>query len=223
MKMKRKLVLLSAAAALSLFSGAALQAAGSSFTDLGNIEGKEKIEALKEQGFIKGVSSDKFLPDQEMTAAQGFQLISNAMELSLAATDFPKGPHAEGTFEHVKDGQWYTDAFLATYYNGVEVPVDIEPGQDLTREEFTFYLMQAMEKKGQLPMINIVPKEISDETDINPLYQGAIQRSLALDINTLNGEGGFAPKQPITRAEAAVMTYNAVSFLQSLKSGTPVQ
>jgi hypothetical protein len=223
MKMKRKLVLLSAAAALSLFSGAALQAAGSSFTDLGNIEGKEKIEALKDQGFIKGVSSDKFLPDQEMTAAQGLQLISNAMGLSLAAIDFPSGPNAEGTFAHVKDGQWYTDAFLATYYNGVEIPVDIKPGQELTREEFTFYLMQAMEKKGQLPMINILPRKITDEAEINPLYQGAIQRSLALDINTLNGEEEFAPKQPITRVEAAVMTYNAVSFLQSHNNGTPGQ
>ncbi|WP_375355840.1 S-layer homology domain-containing protein [Paenibacillus enshidis] len=197
--------------------------AGSSFKDLGNVAGKEKIEALREQGFIKGVSSGQFLPGQEMTAAQGIQLISNAMGLSLAAIDFTEGPYAEDTFDHVKDGQWYTDAFLATYYNGVEIPVTIEPGQELTKEEFTFYLMQAMEKKGQLPMINILLRKITDEAEINPLYQGSIQRSLALDINTLNGEGGLDPKQPITRAEAAVMTYNAVSFLQSLDSGTPAQ
>ncbi|MDP4098370.1 S-layer homology domain-containing protein [Paenibacillus sp. P96] len=223
MKMKkRNLVLLSAATVLSvsLWSGATLQAAGSSFADLGNIAGKEKIEALKEKGFIKGVSADQFLPQQEMTAAQGVQLISNAMGLSLAAIDFTSGPYAKDTFDHVEDGKWYTDAFLATYYNGIEIPVEIDPNKELTREEFTHYLTQAMEKQGHLPMIKIIPQKITDEADINPSYQGSIQRSLVWGINTLNGEGGFDPKQSITRADAAVMTYNAVSFLQSRDGST---
>lgn len=216
MNKKRVFQSVSAASILSLTLafGSPLFAASSEFSDLGQVSGKEKIQALKDQGFIQGINKTTFGPTQSMTSAQGVQLIVHSLQLSLAAIDFNKAPTASGSFDHVKDGAWFSDAFVIAKYNGIKLPQNIDPSKMLTREQFTSYLMQAVEKLGQLPLIKIVPIAISDEQKIEPSYQGYIQRSLVHKINTLDQDSQFNPTRPITRAEAAVMTYNALEFLK---------
>ncbi|MNP44450.1 hypothetical protein D3C76_1383140 [compost metagenome] len=85
----------------------------------------------------------------------------------------------------------------------------------MTKEEFTNYLVQGVEGIGNLPMINIVPVDIADDAALNPSYQGSIQRSLKYKINSLDANGKFNPKSEITRAEAAIMLYNALEFLKT--------
>ncbi len=64
-------------------------------------------------------------------------------------------------------------------------------------------------------MINIVPVDIADDAALYPSYQGSIQRSLKYKINSLDANGKFNPKSEITRAEAAIMLYNALEFLKT--------
>jgi hypothetical protein len=51
--------------------------------------------------------------------------------------------------------------------------------------------------------------------NLEPFYQGSIQRSLVYKINALDANGKFNPKSEITRAEAAVMVYNALEYLNA--------
>lgn len=164
---------------------------------------------------IKGVSESQFLPSSKVTTAQGIQFISGGLQLSLAAIDFNKAPVASGLFTKVKDKAWYAEAFINAYYNRVELPKDIDPTKTMTKEEFTNYLVQGVEGIGNLPMINIVPVDIADDAALNPSYQGSIQRSLKYKINSLDANGKFNPKSEITRAEAAIMLYNALEFLKT--------
>ncbi|MHB0879991.1 S-layer homology domain-containing protein [Paenibacillus sp. SEL1] len=202
-------------AILSFSFGSQLSAADSQFKDLNNVSGKEKIISLKDQGLLKGVSDTQFLPSSKVTAAQGIQLISGGLQLSLAAIDFNKAPQASGLFTHVKDTAWYAEAFINAHYNGVEIPKDIDPAKALTKEEFTYMLIQGMEKAGALPMIKIAPANIADDSELEPSYQGSIQRSLVYKVNTLDANEKFHPKKEITRAEAAVMLYNALEYLNA--------
>lgn len=190
-------------------------AAGNTFKDIDNINGKEKIISLKNQGLIKGVSESQFLPGSKVTTAQGIQFISGGLQLSLAAIDFNKAPVASGLFTKVKDKAWYAEAFINAYYNEVKLPKDIDPNLIMTKEQFTNYLVQAIEGVGNLPMINIVPVDIADEASLTPAYQGSIQRSLKYKINSLDANGKFNPKSELTRAEAAIMLYNALEFLKT--------
>ncbi|MNN05158.1 hypothetical protein D3C81_1179110 [compost metagenome] len=135
--------------------------------------------------------------------------------MSLAAIDFNKAPLASGTFTKVKDNAWYAEAFVNAHYNGIEIAADIDPSKPITKELFTNLLIQGIEKVGNLPMINIVPADIADADALEPSFQGSIQRSLKYNINTLDANGKFNPKQEITRAEAAVMLYNALEYLKS--------
>ncbi|WP_342418526.1 S-layer homology domain-containing protein [Paenibacillus sp. FSL H8-0168] len=202
-------------AILSFSFGGQMSAADSQFKDLNNVSGKEKIISLKDQGLLKGVSDTQFLPSSKVTAAQGIQLISGGLQLSLAAIDFNKAPQASGLFTHVRDTAWYAEAFINAHYNGVVIPKDIDPAKALTKEQFTHMLIQGMEKAGALPMIKIAPANIADDSELEPSYQGSIQRSLVYKVNTLDANEKFHPKKEITRAEAAVMLYNALEYLNA--------
>jgi len=200
---------------LSFTLGGQIFAAGSSFKDLNNVKGMEKIVSLKDQGLIKGVTDTQYLPTHMMTAGQGIQFIAGGLQLSLAAIDFNKAPVASDLFKNVKDHAWYAEAFINAHYNGVDIPKDIDPSKTMTKELFTSLLVQGVEKVGNLPMINIVPVDIADDSQLDPSYQGSVQRSLKYKINTLDANGKFNPKSELTRAEAAVMLYNALEYLKA--------
>lgn len=216
MNMKKRAF--AAAAAVTILSsslGSQVFAAENSFKDLNNVVGKEKIIALKDQGLIKGVSDTSFLPVTKVTYAEGIQFISSGLNLSLAAIDFNIAPTASGLFTKVKDNAWYAQAFINAHYNRVDIDKDTDPSQLLTKEKFTAMLVQGVEAIGNLPMINIKPVDIADDSQLDPSYQGLVQRSLVYKINTLDANGKFNAKSQITRAEAAVMLYNAIEFLKS--------
>lgn len=219
---KKAIAALTAATLLSLTLGGQSFAADSSFKDIGNVNGKDKINALKQRGLIKGISDTQFLPGGAVTTAQGVQFISGGLQLSLAAIDFNKAPQISTIFSKVKDNAWYAEAFINAHFNGVDIPADIDPAKPITKELFTSLLVQAVEKAGNLPMINIVPADIADADALNPSYQGSIQRSLKYKINTLDASGKFNPASQITRAEAAVMLYNALDYLKSVSDGGPI-
>ncbi|WP_340008779.1 S-layer homology domain-containing protein [Paenibacillus sp. FSL K6-0276] len=212
---KRTLAAITTVTILSFSLGGHMFAAGNTFKDIDNINGKEKIISLKNQGLIKGVSESQFLPSSKVTTAQGIQFISGGLQLSLAAIDFNKAPVASGLFTKVTDKAWYAEAFINAYYNRVELPKDIDPTKTMTKEEFTNYLVQGVEGIGNLPMIKLVPVDITDDAALNPSYQGSVQRSLKYKINSLDANGKFNPKSELTRAEAAIMLYNALEFLKT--------
>lgn len=211
----KSIAAMSLCAAIAFSTGGSSFAAGGGFTDLGPVQGKEQIESLHERGLIKGVSDSQFKPGALISAAEGIQLISGGLQLSLAAIDFIKAPQASDIFTRVPDNAWYAEAFINAHYNGVDIPADIDPKQTLTKEQFTALLVQGMEKAGNLPMLNIKPAGISDEDQLTITYQGAIQRALVYKITALDADGAFHPKSELIRAEAAVMLYNALEYLKA--------
>lgn len=217
--MKKTIIATLAAGALLTLSlnlnAGSINAAQAQFTDIQGIPGADKIESLHQDGFIQGVSDSLFKPEQELNTAQGIQLIADGLNLNLDTIRFIKQPLPSDHFSNVKDGVWYSDAFVRAQYNGIQLPQNIDPSQALTREQYTLFLMQGIEAKGGLPMIKIQPVDIADEQELTPEYQGAVQRSLVLNINKLDADGNFNPKQTMTRAEAAVMMYNAIEHMES--------
>lgn len=202
-----------AALALSLAIGGSVFAAGEGFTDLAGVAGADKIAALQQQKLLKGDSESAFRPQAQLTNAEGVQLLANLL------ADVPVTKAAEGSesaaLTNVKAGAWFAPAFLSVTNHGIALPADIQPSEGMTREAFTQYLIETVEKKGNLPMINLVPKDIADDSKMTPEYQGAIQRALAWGIANLDSSGNFRPQDQVTRSEAAVMVYNALEFLKT--------
>ncbi|MCT2195385.1 S-layer homology domain-containing protein [Paenibacillus sp. p3-SID1389] len=117
-----------------------------------------------------------------MTTSQGVQLIVNLLGLKSEAP-----VNASDYFVHVKNDAWYAPAFSIAQNNGFDLDANVNPDKPITREEFTHQLILAMEKHGDLPMINI------DGDQLTVSYQGTVQLALVLGIATLDANNQFHP------------------------------
>lgn len=223
MKIKNKIIALSAAALMMLSVTGNVFAADTDFKDLDSVSAKDKIIALQNKGVINGTASGIFSPDITITAAQSIQLFVRAFDLNLDAVRFIKEPKATDYFKKAKDDAWYAQSLIIGSVRGLDFPADIDPDRSLTREEYTYYLVKATENYGQLPMIKLVPVEITDEDQMTAEYSGAIQRALKYGIVKLDADGKFNPKGKLSRAEAAEQLYNALEYLKAHPAPTETQ
>lgn len=191
------------------------RAATAPFTDLAGISAKNKILALQAEGFVKGIGRGLFAPNRTVSAAEGIQMIVTSLKLNIDDIRFIKAPQATDYFKKADNGAWYANTFIIASVKGFELPADLDPNQAWTREEFTYYLIRAMEIHGNLPMIKLIPVDISDEDRITVDYSGAVQRALVYKVVTLDNQCKFAPQRKITRAEAAEQIYNALEYLNA--------
>lgn len=142
-------------------------------------------------------------------------MIVGALDLNLDTIRFVKEPHATDYFKNASDSAWYAQALIIAGVHGLDLPADLKPGEKLTREEFTYQLIDAMENTNRLPMIKPVVMEYADQDQVKVEYSGALQRALNYGVLKLDGSGKLNPKQEITRAEAAVAISNALSYLKA--------
>ncbi len=215
--MKLKIKILTLTTLLLLSMTVQCFAAANPFTDINDSKSKDKIVELYEDGVIKGMGDGLFNPDGTVTAAQGVQLIVNAFDISLAKFTFIKAPQATDWFKKADDKAWYADALIRAGANDIGLPADLDPNAKWTKEDFTYYLIMAMEAHYQMPMINMMYIETADEADMTIEYQGAIQRSMKYNITALDQDKKFFPKKQLTRAEAAEMIYNGRTLVTEMK------
>ncbi|SFD85034.1 S-layer homology domain-containing protein [Paenibacillus catalpae] len=215
MTKKFKLVTLAATAVLTLSIAGQGFAATNSFTDIANVSAKDKIISLQNKGLVQGVTKDRYFPDATLTAAQGIQLIVNALDLNIDTLRFIKEPHATDYFPKADDEAWYADALIIAANNDIGLPNDLDPNKTWTKEEFTHQLILAIEKHSNLPMIKLMPMEFNDQDELSVSYEGSVQRALVLKIAELDQDGNFNPTDEITRADAAVLIYNALAYIDA--------
>ena len=214
MKTRIKMIILATVLLLSM-TGQSFAAAGP-FTDINDSKSRDKIIELYDDGVIKGMGNGIFNPGGTITAAQGVQMIVNAFDISLASISFIKAPQATDWFQKANNDAWYSDAFIRAGANNIGLPVDLDPNTQWTKEDFTYYLIMAMEAHYNMPMINMMYIEIADESDMTIEYQGAIQRSMKYNITALDQDKKFNPQKQLTRAEAAEMIYNARTLVTEM-------
>ncbi|MRN53979.1 S-layer homology domain-containing protein [Paenibacillus monticola] len=215
MKKTFKMITITAAAALTLSFAGQQFASAATFKDLNNVQDKEKIIALQNSGLIKGISTYLFGPHMAISEAEGVQMIVNAMGLNLDLVRFIKEPKATDYFANASNSAWYSQALIIAAVNGLDLPTDLKPNQKLTREEFTYQLIHAIEISGQLPMVKPVVVEFKDQDQVKVDYSGSIQRALNYGVVQLDTNGKLNPKKEITRAEAAVEISNALAYLKA--------
>lgn len=188
------------------------------FTDLKNIPEADKIIDLRDRGLINGVSKHAFVPHQKMTASQAIPLIVRT--LGLEKTDIRQD--VSDVFEHISDDAWYADAFLTAYANGLSIDSGIKPNDPVTREQFIKWLMFGINATGDYAF-SMIYIHVEDEEDVSEGYMNAIQNALVANIAELDENQQFRPKEIITRAEAAVMAYNAAEFIKHVEPIPPFE
>lgn len=183
------------------------------FTDISGIEEEAFIIDLYNKGYINGMGNQLFMPNETISMSQMIQLFVNFMELKLDDIGFIKELKATDYYVNAKNDAWYAKSMVIAAANGLIFSKDIEPDTFLTKEVFIDYLVNNTESQYGLPMINIIPKEIEDQDEMNVIYSGAIQRALVYGWVELDMGGKVNPTALVTRAEAMSMVYKAIEYL----------
>lgn len=209
--MKKKWIIATATTALlfGTVSGSAF-----AFNDLDGVQDAAKIVELRDRGVVSGVGEDQFAPYEKMSAQFAIPLIVKGLELNLDTFKFAKAPAASDYFTNIPDGAWYAEAFVTAHLNGLPIDQHIDPTAEVSREQFVQWLMSAVYTTGDYAFVRMFVM-LEDESDVSEGYMNFIQEAVLGKIVSLDDDRRFRPQDPITRAEAAIMVRNAISFVET--------
>ncbi|WP_442601439.1 hypothetical protein [Paenibacillus sp. KN14-4R] len=183
---------------LSLSIMLSLSSSAFAFDDLQGHPAESKIESLFKNGIVSGIDELHFDPMGTLTYAQGVQLIVKGLKLNLDNLKFIKQPLASDYYTNLPDRTWFSDSFVIAYYNGLDIPKDVDPSRTMTKQVFYNLLYQALGKKA----------------DFTPIQTLLLTKIMSLDKNN-----ALHPRSALTRSEASEIIYNTIEFLQHYESG----
>ena len=173
------------------------------FTDLAGFKwAEEAIHSLREKGIVNGKTEDTFAPADNITRAEFAKMTVEAFGLKRIGLGYE--------FKDVAATDWFFEAVLSAYENGVINGTgndNFAPSENITRQDAAVILYRASEKKLALSG----EKEFKDSGEVSDYAKNAVSVFGANGI--INGfeDGSFAPKMPITRAQAAVIINNILN------------
>lgn len=173
-----------------------------SFTDLDSVDwAKTAIEYLFNKGVINGKADGVYDPNDNVTRAEFIKIIVVAMGISGNIADTP--------FTDVDESEWYAPYIAAAYKGGVVLGAEdgaFYPNASITREDMATILYRALGVKAD----GKVSLKFTDANSVSDYAKESVGFLASKKI--INGfeDGSFGPKKNATRAETAVMVYNAM-------------
>lgn len=163
---------------------------------------KAYIEALADQGIIKGVGNRKYNPDGTVTRAEFIVMLTNALVL--------KDETAESNFADVPEDAWYYRAVASAEKLGmIEGIYDstFEADQDISRQDMTAIAYKAL-KVSETKIDMVKEAEIFEDRAAFADY-AAEAISVLQRAGIISGIDNhkFAPNENATRAQAAKIIY----------------
>ncbi len=179
------------------------------FEDIISHWGKEYINTLAQSDIISGRSDDTFAPDEEITRAEFSKMLALAFSVNAVSDDL-------AVFSDISKDDWYykhvTALYLAGIINGTS-DVTFSPDELLTREQAVTMAIRLYEKATS-STASVGQISFTDESAISEW--ALIPTKKANRLNIIKGfpDGTFAPKESLTRAQAAVIIYNLANLLE---------
>lgn len=169
------------------------------FKDMKNHWAREDVEYMAELGIVNGDENDKFRPEDRVSRAEFATMISKTM--GLDTTKY------ENSFFDVVSDDWYSGYVQTVRSNDYMSGYDglFKPNADITREEIARVIVAAYNSKTNTKLEKGKSLYFNDLDDISYWAYDYIVE--AADMGFIYGitDELFAPKQPATRAQAAVM------------------
>ena len=165
------------------------------------------ILSLYEKGIINGVTEDEFSPDSFITREQFAKILTVAFQTENKGNTLP--------FSDVKKGDWYYPYVQTLYSNGFIKGIGentFGTGNNITRSDAAVMIYNLLKSRT---------KALDDEITVYPFEDEALIADYAREAvlvlrenNLISGVGNnrFEPFSFITRAQAAKMVNNILSF-----------
>lgn len=178
-------------------TGEAAKAALSAFDDVAeDYWAKEQIDGLAAEGWIDGEGS--FRPEDTVTRGEYIQMLAAAFPAKYMMSAGAYSDVAEGS--EIYDAVSMSGAYLTT-------EDAFEPEKYVTREEAVSAIMRAI---GYVVRDMDVP--FADQEEISENNQVYVAFAADMGLVESGSEVNFNPGAEITRAEAAVLIYDAATY-----------
>ncbi len=188
----------------------------SEFSDVGTnyYWASEAISALVEKGVLQGVDTKNFAPSSPVTKEQFAKMIVLALDIELIEGQ-------ESIFSDVAPDRWSVDYInTANNYMYSENTLNFNPEKNCSREECSYAIAYALGISADKNLLdkNVLNKNFKDENDISSKMKTPV--AIIAERGIVKGADGLLrPKGDVTRAEAAVILYRAISYKERKSDG----
>ena len=176
----------------------------------------KEISEMADKKIINGYPDGTFMPNNNVTKQEALLLIARILGYSTSQTidDYINSIYNTYADDMASIDSSYKRemAFLAWY--GVFKPDELKKIQftaPLTREEAAYYITRAMRQDEDAASFTIPSDVYTDDSLISSTYKKYVYFVRAAGYMTGSGEGGFTPKDNITRAQTAVLLYRIMN------------
>lgn len=181
------------------------------FSDLDGFDwAKNAIIALEGKGIVSGKGDGLFAPADSVKREE-----ITAMAVRL----FGYEASSDNTFSDVEPGSWYDAAISAACEKKIIYGISEEEfgvGMNVTRQDLAVIIFRAQRADSTPLDSDIDGVEVSDLDEIADYAKNAVLVLKKNGIISGYPDGSFAPNNNVTRAEAAVILYNAAKLRNSL-------
>ncbi len=158
------------------------------------------VTYVTEHGWMQGESADRFAPDKTITRGMAVTVLGRIAGVRIAA-------YPSARFSDTPAGAWYTPYAAWASEVGVTDGVGdgrFAPDAALTREQFCVMLYRFAQQNGAAAGSGAA-LTFSDSARISDWAREAVAYAVAQGWVQGLDDGSFAPQQPLTRAQAAVL------------------
>nr|WP_246197184.1 S8 family serine peptidase [Cytobacillus depressus] len=180
------------------------------FADIQKHWAKDPIEVLASRTITSGNTDTTFNPEGKVTRAEFAVLMARALILPTESY--------KGTFKDVKESKaWAYPGIEAAYRAGIvtgKAKDMFDPDAIITREEIATMVMRAVNYQNASLGKNVdTSTTFADDHSIGSFAKDAVKQAVGLGIIIGKPGNKFDPKASATRAEAAVLLYQALDKL----------
>ena len=183
-------------------------AAAKGFSDTRGHWGEKAITRWVDLGLAAGYEDGTFRPDRMLTRGEFAALMCSLLGLA---------EQADNRFGDLPADMWYTPYMLACVKAGILGGTDAgaEPESPVTREQAAVILARALAIDGKAGKTSF-----KDTGDISWWAVHDVKAIADKGIVAGMGDGRFAPKTPLTRAQAVTMLSAAISAYSNKENAT---
>ena len=177
------------------------------FSDIDSVTwAKPAITYLAERGIVSGRGNGEFAPNDTVTREEFVKLIVATFATNIGGSNC--------SFEEVSSDRW-SYPYIATatelgLVNGVD-DTHFHPTGGITREDLAVILYRAYQLAGK----DAKASELSfaDADSISDYAKDAVSALVEIGVMNGMGDGTFAPKSVVTRAQAAKAIYELLMIV----------
>lgn len=160
------------------------------FADMKGHWAESYVNEAKELGIASGVGNNMFNPEGKVTVAEFASLVTRVMDYADVEADSAYGD------------KWYAESMTEAYANGILTEeLKGQPDRAILREEMAIIAAKALG-------VDNSNTDLSEYTDANAVSEdakGYVKAASDLKLLSGMGDGTFAPKSDLTRAQSMVV------------------